>query len=119
MPKRLSCLGAKVCLQYVSPPDGCVWDEGAALLDVSLDMGFLTGQETQDFLDAHVAAAFITGEPFAEDEYDFATCAMTQRNRCSCLHFACRQRGRGWWGSFEGGGMRCCYSFCVVACMLS
>jgi len=51
-----------------------------ALLDVSLEMGFLTGQEKPEFLDAHVAAAFITGEPFAADEYDFATCAMTERN---------------------------------------
>ena len=61
------------------------------LLQVSLEMGFLTGDESPDFLDAHVAAAFITGEPFASDHYDFATCDMTQRNSA---HIATMLAGR-------------------------
>lgn len=51
------------------------------IIRVSRDMGFLTGEESQEFLEAHASAAMITGEPFRGGTYDFGTCAMTERNR--------------------------------------
>jgi aarF domain-containing kinase len=68
------------CFNYARLVKAAAERDRDALIAVSLEMGFLTGGESSAFLDAHVAAAFITGEPFAADEYDFATCNMTQRN---------------------------------------
>ena len=39
-----------------------------------------TGEESEEFLRAHVAAAALTGEPFATPGYyDFATARLTER----------------------------------------
>eukprot|EP01032_Pedospumella_encystans_P017684 gene17684-20142_t len=42
------------------------------ILKVSKDLGFITGDETQEFMDAHVAAGLVVGEPFLLDApFDF------------------------------------------------
>jgi aarF domain-containing kinase len=55
------------------------------LIARSIELGFLTGQESQAMMDAHVEAGFIAGLPFRESRpFDFATEAggpggMTER----------------------------------------
>ncbi len=50
------------------------------LLKQSQEMGFLTGEENDIMLDAHLQSGWIIGEPFAtNEEYDFASSAITQR----------------------------------------
>lgn len=52
------------------------------LLDVSKDLGFITGDESKVFLDAHVEAGFVVGEPFLlanQSMFDFANSHLTQR----------------------------------------
>lgn len=50
------------------------------LLQVSRDLGFLTGDEHQDMNEAHVEAALIVGEPFITHEpYDFGNSTLTQK----------------------------------------
>jgi len=42
------------------------------VIDSSIKLGFLTGDESREMMDAHVAAGYIIGEPFAcEGPYDF------------------------------------------------
>lgn len=50
------------------------------ILQVSKDLGFLTGDESKKFLDAHVEAGLVVGEPFLKKEsFDFANSHLTQR----------------------------------------
>ena len=52
----------------------------ATLLAVSKDLGFLTGDETQEMLNAHVQAGLVVGEPFLTNQpYDFASSKLTTR----------------------------------------
>jgi len=50
------------------------------ILQVSKDLGFLTGDETKDMLYAHVQAGLVVGEPFLTDEpFDFAASKLPSR----------------------------------------
>lgn len=54
------------------------------VIDASIKLGFLTGEESQLMLDAHVEAAFVVGEPFSDrgkDQvlYDFKKENMTRK----------------------------------------
>mmetsp|Transcript_16051 Transcript_16051/g.35727 ORF Transcript_16051/g.35727 Transcript_16051/m.35727 type:complete len:610 (-) Transcript_16051:63-1892(-) len=50
------------------------------LMDVSHQMGFLTGEENQIMLEAHKMSGFTVGEPFATDEaYDFGRSGISAR----------------------------------------
>jgi aarF domain-containing kinase len=48
--------------------------------DVSKDLGFITGDETQEFLDAHIEAGLVVGEPFLKhSSFDFGNSRLTAR----------------------------------------
>ena len=50
------------------------------ILEVSKTLGFLTGDESIEMLDAHSEAGLVVGEPFLSDEeFDFAGSKLTQR----------------------------------------
>lgn len=50
------------------------------LMDVSHQMGFLTGEENDIMLEAHKMSGFTVGEPFATDEaYDFGRSGISAR----------------------------------------
>ena len=50
------------------------------VLDASVNLGFLTGEESEKMLDAHFAAAEAIGEPFSQDGiFNFAETDLTQR----------------------------------------
>ena len=49
-------------------------------MEVSHEMGFLTGEENEIMLEAHKRSGFTLGEPFATDgEYDFKNSGITGR----------------------------------------
>ncbi|KDD73574.1 hypothetical protein H632_c2043p0, partial [Helicosporidium sp. ATCC 50920] len=62
--------------RYLRMVAACARGDEAAILHWSLDMGFLTGEEAPEMLDAHARAAGVVGMPFAERHlesgYDFA-----------------------------------------------
>lgn len=48
--------------------------------DISVKLGFLTGLESQQMLDAHIASGLVVGEPFATEEpFDFKASGITAR----------------------------------------
>eukprot|EP01039_Chlorochromonas_danica_P007472 gene7472-8262_t len=50
------------------------------ILKISQELGFLTGDESQEFVDAHVEAGLVVGEPFLKNEpFDFANSQMSSR----------------------------------------
>jgi len=58
--------------EYLRMVWACAEKKRDVVLDASIKLGFLTGDESRRMLDAHVEAAYIVGEPFATDEpYDF------------------------------------------------
>jgi aarF domain-containing kinase len=68
--------------KYMRMVEACARRDRGAVLDASIDLGFLTGDECKEMMDAHVAAAFVLGEPFGSDEpYDFAASQLSARVR--------------------------------------
>ena len=67
--------------QYLRMVACCARRDRAGVLAASHKLGFLTGDESQLLIDAHVEAAFVVGMPFAAPGgYDFATnSGMTRR----------------------------------------
>lgn len=66
--------------QYLRLVWGAAEDNRELILDSSIKLGFLTGDESQDMIDAHLSAAAVIGEPFACDGvYDFANSDLTER----------------------------------------
>ena len=58
----------------------CANFDTKTLMDQSLEMGFLTGEENDIMLEAHKLSGFTLGEPFATDkEYDFKNSGITRR----------------------------------------
>lgn len=54
--------------------------EEDVILQVSRDLGFITGDEMDEFVEAHVQAGLVVGEPFAEmKEFDFGNSRLTAR----------------------------------------
>jgi aarF domain-containing kinase len=50
------------------------------LLDVSHELGFFTGEESREMLDAHAEAGLVVGEPFVRDRpFDFHGSNLTPR----------------------------------------
>lgn len=50
------------------------------ILQVSKDLGFITGDESQEFIDAHIEAGLVVGDPFVKGEsFDFGNAQMTTR----------------------------------------
>jgi aarF domain-containing kinase len=50
------------------------------LMSISKTLGFVTGDETAEFLTAHTEAGLVVGEPFASNEpFDFANSKLTVR----------------------------------------
>jgi aarF domain-containing kinase len=75
-----ACRCAGFVDEYLRMIHACAHRNREAVIDGSIRMGFLTGEESKNMLDAHVAAAFIVGEPFGvERPYDFATANIAGR----------------------------------------
>jgi aarF domain-containing kinase len=50
------------------------------ILKVSQDLGFLTGDETPEMMEAHIDTGMVFGEPFLSNEpYDFGQSSLTKR----------------------------------------
>ena len=50
------------------------------ILAVSKDIGFLSGDESREMVEAHLQTGLLMGEPFQSNEpYDFAHCHITKR----------------------------------------
>lgn len=50
----------------------CANGDGQSIIRHSVNLGFLTGDESKPLLDAHIAAGMVVGRPFARDGlYDF------------------------------------------------
>jgi aarF domain-containing kinase len=66
--------------QYLRLVWGAAEGNHDLILDASIQLGFLTGDESQNMIDAHLAAAATIGEPFSsEGLYDFAGSDLTER----------------------------------------
>ncbi|KAL4202329.1 hypothetical protein AMTRI_Chr02g220510 [Amborella trichopoda] len=64
---------------YLRMVMACASCDKYAVIEMSQRLGFLTGQESEIMLDAHVQAAFIVGLPFSKPGgYDFRSSKITQ-----------------------------------------
>eukprot|EP00808_Paulinella_micropora_P024107 g68950.t1 len=58
--------------EYMRMVQACAEKRRDDIIDSSIKLGFLTGEESKRMLQAHLEASFIIGEPFAEQgPYDF------------------------------------------------
>jgi len=58
--------------EYLRMVHACSVRDRQGVIDSSVRLGFLTGDESKEMMDAHVQAGFIIGEPFGSDgPYDF------------------------------------------------
>lgn len=65
---------------YLQVIRSCATADRQAIIDASINMGFLSGYESDIMLDAHCEAIKVVGEPFAFDEpYDFVEKAAYKR----------------------------------------
>lgn len=68
---------------YIEIIHGAYSSDKEKILDNSLKMGFLTGEENKEMSNAHYTGVMIVGEPFRtanrEDMYDFGTAAFTEK----------------------------------------
>lgn len=53
-------------LRYLELIRACARGDREGVIDYSMRLGFLTGEESRDMMDAHVQASFAVGEPFHE-----------------------------------------------------
>lgn len=68
--------------KYLRMVDACARRDRDGCVAASVELGFLTGEEHPEMVDAHVAAGFVLGEPFgAERPYDFAGAQLSARVR--------------------------------------
>ena len=70
--------------EFVSSYMELVWgaanDDKEKVLKVSKDIGFLTGDETNEMVNAHIKAGLVLGEPFLTNKpFDFANSHLTTR----------------------------------------
>lgn len=66
--------------EYIKLVYGSAVGDRQMIIDASIKMGFLTGDETEEMMNAHASAATIVGEPFAQPAvFDFSTQRMTRR----------------------------------------
>ncbi|XP_024533983.1 protein ABC transporter 1, mitochondrial [Selaginella moellendorffii] len=65
---------------YLQMVMACANRDRGKVVDMSIKLGFLTGEEADVMLDAHTEAAFVVGLPFSEDGgYDFRSSNLTSR----------------------------------------
>ena len=67
---------------YLRMVYACAERDSAGVIEYSRRLGFITGEESREMLNAHVAAALIIGEPFSAQYaagYDFAAMNMSGR----------------------------------------
>ena len=67
---------------YLRMVHACAEGDRAGVVEHSRRLGFITGDESREMMNAHVAAAFIIGEPFSARYaagYDFAAMNMSGR----------------------------------------
>jgi aarF domain-containing kinase len=68
----LMCLGLCIFLRYLRMVYACSMRDRQSVIDSSIKLGFLTGDESKEMMEAHVQAGYIIGEPFRSVEpYDF------------------------------------------------
>ena len=69
--------------QYLEIIHGSYTSDRKKIIDNSLRMGFLTGEENREMQDAHHTGVMIVGEPFRtksrEELYDFAAAGFTEK----------------------------------------
>lgn len=69
-------------LKYLQLITACAEQDREDVIRYSIDLGFLTGSETREMFDAHVAASFAVGEPFHESNakgFNFQNCDIPAR----------------------------------------
>jgi len=68
---------------YIEVIHGAYTSDREKILDNSLRLGFLTGEENKEMLNAHHTGVMIVGEPFrtptSSDLYDFGTADFTEK----------------------------------------
>ena len=68
---------------YVEVIHGAYSSDRKKILDNSLKMGFLTGEENKEMINAHHRGVMIVGEPFrtatSDDLYNFGTADFTEK----------------------------------------
>lgn len=65
---------------YLSLIQACATEDSEGILYWSKELGFLTGEETREMLDAHIAASLAVGEPFrAVSGFDFSSSDIPKR----------------------------------------
>lgn len=68
---------------YIEVIHGAYTSDRDKILDNSYKLGFLTGEENREMLNAHNTGVMIVGEPFrtptSEDLYDFGTAEFTEK----------------------------------------
>jgi aarF domain-containing kinase len=66
--------------EYIRVVHASATKDQDTIIDASIKMGFLTGEETAEMFDAHAKAAMIVGEPFAKEGiYNFKKHAMPEK----------------------------------------
>jgi aarF domain-containing kinase len=59
--------------EYLRMVMACARRDRHSVIHHSINLGFLTGDESREMMDAHVDAAFIVGEPFASNGISYHT----------------------------------------------
>ncbi|CBY20032.1 unnamed protein product [Oikopleura dioica] len=70
---------AKFTVPYMELVYGAVSHDRELVYEKSVELGFLTGAESQKMKDAHVDSVMIVGEPYQPDPYDFYKNDMTAK----------------------------------------
>jgi aarF domain-containing kinase len=66
------------CSNYLDTVWGAANDDPKLILEATTNLGFLSGDEAEVMVDAHIESIIIVGEPFAgPGKFDFGNQAMT------------------------------------------
>jgi len=66
--------------QYMITVHGAAVNNPTAILEATTKLGFLSGEEKQEMVDAHIESILTIGEPFAsKGDFDFGNQRMTER----------------------------------------
>jgi aarF domain-containing kinase len=71
--------GDEFIKNYVACFQAAVRDEAQVVAQYSKKLGYLTGHESKEMVDAHVESVIVLGEPFKEEQYDFSQQDVTTR----------------------------------------
>ena len=68
---------------YIEVINGAAKSDKKKIIDSSLELGFLTGEENKEMINAHYTGVMIVGEPFRtahpDDLYNFASADFTEK----------------------------------------